>query len=79
MTGAIQKSLDEDRKMQDEIKLVIQELFGKHKYTKAQFINMVASAINYVEERDNNGWRTYDAPGVCAFCGSLTCSGGCFK
>jgi hypothetical protein len=25
------------------------------------------------------GWKTYNTPGACQLCGSLTCSGSCFK
>jgi len=31
-------------------------------------------SINY-----SSGFTTYDSPGCCAFCGSMRCSGGCFK
>ena len=38
-------------------------------------------AINSYNKEDGSysGWKTYNAPGVCGLCGSMTCSGRCFK
>lgn len=31
------------------------------------------------ESSEESSWKLYNAPGVCGICGSLTCSGTCFK
>jgi hypothetical protein len=50
-------------------------------YYEVNIKNIVAllnKSIYKEPEYADSGWKTYDAPGVCAFCGKIQCTG-CVK